>query len=89
MFEVKQGTEVKVIKDGVEWYSQNFRTWITKKDNLFDKEEMIIDPTFIASWCPPKGGVTVGSAYAEAGYYGFRSQGYAILVPASKVKYIG
>lgn len=89
MFEIKAGTEVKVIRDGKEWYSDNFRIHVTKEDNLFDKEEMIIDPTGIASWCPPINGVTVGSAYAKAGWYGFRRDGWALLVPASNCTYIG
>jgi hypothetical protein len=89
MFEIKAGTEVRVIKVGQEWYAQNFKEWTTRQDNLFDKEQMTIDPTGIASWCPPLKGVTIGSAYADAGWYGFQDQGYIILCPASKVAYIG
>lgn len=89
MFEIKAGTEVRIIKVGQEWYAQNFREWVTCKDNLFDKEEMTIDPTGIASWCPPLNGVTIGSYYAKNGWYGFQSNGYIILCPGSKVTYIG
>lgn len=89
MFEILAGTEVKVIKVGQEWYGENFRIWTTQHDNLFDKEDMRIDPTGIASWCPALNGITIGSAYAKAGWYGFESQGFVVLCPASKVKYIG
>ena len=88
MFEILAGTQVRVIKVGREWYSQNFRMWTTKNDNYFDKEEMRIDPTGIASWCPPLHGVTIGSAYAKAGWYGFERDGYVLLCPASHVKYV-
>lgn len=89
MFEIKAGTEVKVIKVGKEWYSENFKNWTTCQDNLFEKEEMRIDPTGIASWCPSLNGITIGSAYAKGGYYGFESQGYIVLCPAKDVQYIG
>lgn len=92
MFEILAGTELLVIKDqrGVEWRSTNFRRWVARHDNLFDKEDMCIDPTGIASsWCSVPNGITIGSAYARAGYYGFRSQGYVVLAPASSVNYIG
>jgi len=89
MFEVKAGTKVLVIKDGVEWFGYNFKDWTTKQDNLFEKEEMVIDPTGIATWTPPLSGVTIGSAYAKAGWYGFKSHGYIVLVGGHNVRYIG
>lgn len=89
MFEITSGTEIRVIKVGKEWYAQNIRTWITCNDNLFEKEDMRIDPTGIASWCPPLHGVTIGSAYADGGWYGFESKGYIVLCPAQDVQYIG
>jgi hypothetical protein len=88
MFEILAGTEVRVIKDGREWRGENIRSWITRKDNLFDKAELCVDPTGIATWASVPGGVTIGSAFAEAGYYGFRSEGYTVLVHASKCAYL-
>lgn len=87
MFIVERGTEAKVIKVGKDWYAKNFQNHITKETNVFGKEEMIIDPAGINKTCPPLKGITIGSAYADAGNYGFKREGWIILVHASKVVY--
>lgn len=88
MFLIKADTNVRVIRDGQEWYAPNFREWKTRQDNFFEKHEMVIDPTFIATWTPPANGVTIGSAYADAGWYGFRRDGFIVLCPATHVHYV-
>lgn len=88
MFIVEKGTECKVIKDGKEWYASNFIDHKTKEDQVFDKGEMIVDPTGIAkSWCCTPRDQVIGGDYAKAGYYGFRRDGWAILVHHSMCKY--
>lgn len=84
---VKKGTEVEVIRDarGVEWHiPANWRKHITKHDNIFYAEDIRIDPLGHVGNGP--GNVTVGSKYAEAGYYGFERKGYIMIVHMSKVE---
>ncbi len=87
IFLVEKGTKVKGIKDGKEWYLQNFIEKDLKETIVFDKAQLTIDPTGIGHFACVPGCVTIGSAYAEAGYYGFAYQGWTILVPGSEVQY--
>jgi len=86
MFKVAQGTKVVVIKSGAEWYTKNFVDHSTKNENLFAMEEIVIDP--VGKLGPSKNGVTVGGAWAAAGYYGFERDGYILLATLDKVEVI-
>ena len=80
---VKQGTKGKVIKTGVEWRGDNFVEHTTTRDLMFFAEDIRIDPT--GNIGPHPQGVTIGGAYARAGYYGFERDGYILLVAAHDV----
>ena len=80
--EVKAGTQGKVIKDGREWRGENFKDHTVTKDLLFFAEDIAIDPLGNLS---PVDGVTVGGAWAKAGWYGFRRDGWVLMVPFSDV----
>jgi len=79
-FTIKKGTPAKVIRDGKEWLNDNFVNHTTTKDNMFFIEDMTVDPTGISKTACVPGTVVVGSAWAGAGYYGFRKDGYTLLV---------
>jgi len=79
-FIIKQGTPVKVIRDGKEWRSENFIDHTTAKENMFFIEDMTVDPTGISKTACVPGTVVVGSAWAGAGYYGFHRDGYTMMV---------
>lgn len=87
MFLVEKGTKVLGIKDGKEWYPQNFIDKELRETMVFGKEQLRIDPTGISSWACGPTGVTVGAEYARAGYYGFEHKGWVILVKGSFVQY--
>ena len=87
MFFIKKETPVLVIKEGRDWLPQNFKPHATQFDNVFGKEEMIIDPTGIAKHCTGPKGVTVGSGYADQGCYGFKRDGWFLVVHRSHVQY--
>ena len=80
--EVKKGTKGKVIQDGKEWRGENFKEHTTTKDLLFFAEDIIVDPF---GKLGPVGGVTVGGAWARAQWYGFRRDGWILLIPRSEV----
>lgn len=80
--EVKKGTKGQIIRDGQEWTGNNFREFETTKDLLFFAEEIAIDPLFKLGQV---GTNTIGAAWALAGWYGFRRQGYVLLVPFDDV----
>lgn len=87
MFVVENGTWVHAIKDGKEWYDQNFVKKTTDKTLVFDKADLRIDPTGIGKRACGPNDVTVGSNYAKAGWYGFGYKGWTILVPRHMVQY--
>ena len=70
MFTVEAGTKVKLIKTNTEWYTYNFVDHTLKHDQSFFLEDVRIDPVGRVANC--RGNVTVGSAWAEAGFYGFQ-----------------
>jgi len=86
MFEVIAGVEAKAIRDGVEWFPENFMPILTKKVSLFDKNEVVLDP--IGKLGCNQNDHVVGGAYEKAGYYGFRKGRWVLIVHASKVKYL-
>jgi len=83
-FEVKKGTKCSVIKDGAEWTSNHFKPFTTTKDLLFFVEEIAIDPAGIVG-CGPQHKNVIGGAWAAGGYYGFRRDGYCLMVPLNSV----
>ena len=86
-FLVKQGTPVKVIRDGKEWLSVNFVDYTTTKENMFFIEDMRADPTGISPMaCGPQNKKVVGGAWAKAGYYGFTRDGYTMMVQFDNVE---
>ena len=87
MFLVKKDTIVKAIKDGEEWRPQNFVEKPLKETLVFDKGQLTIDPTGISKRACVPGCVTIGSAWAEAGWYGFSHKGWTILARGRDVQY--
>jgi len=81
--EVKKGTKGKVIKEGKEWHGSNIKDHTTTKDLLFFAEDIRIDP--LGNLGPDPNGVTIGGAYAKAGWYGFYRDGWYLLVPFGDV----
>lgn len=87
MFLVPTGTKSRVIKEKAEWLPGNFRQWTTRKENVFDKHEVAVDP--VGKLGVHRGfSKTIGGAYAAGGYYGFARDGYIILVRAVDVEYL-
>jgi len=87
MFLVEKGTAVFVIKEGDSWCADNIKPYITKNDNVFDKGEMILDPTGILSYAHGPGNNNIGQYYASNGYYGFKRDGWYIIVYSRSVQY--
>lgn len=93
-FSIKAGTKVGMVAPGKEWFGDYWKEHYLQHDRIFFVEDIVIDPTGIGSRyaCTP-GCVTVGSNWAEAGYYGFKLdesygslKGYIVLVGASNVE---
>jgi len=85
LFIIKKNTPIKVIKEGKEWYSKNFKDTFTKHENIFELHDIIVDPLGnIGSTRFNK--VTIGSLFAENGYYGFKKDGWVMLVSANNVE---
>lgn len=87
MFEIKAGTKIRVIKKGKEWRAPNFTDTTAAKDNLFDKEEVVIDPVGKLG-CHRGDQNVIGGDYARAGYYGFERDGWIVLCHISLVSYL-
>ena len=87
MFEIKAGTAVKCIKEHQEWFVNNFRSHTTKADQLFGKEEVAVDP--VGKLGAHRGmPCTIGGQYAANGWYGFRRDGWVMLVPVPDVEFL-
>lgn len=95
MFLIAEGTAIRAIKPGAEWFSANFRRFTTSSEHLFDKHEVAVDPIGQLG-CSRNHKSTVGGAYAEAGFYGFTLAGEqwgawnggTLLVSAGDVQYL-
>ncbi len=86
-FIIPAGTKALVIKVGQEWYGQNFRSHTTRRENMFFREDVVVDP--IGTIGSHRGHAkTVGGSFASRGYYGFRDDNSSmiLLVPASEVR---
>lgn len=89
MFVIESGVKSIVVKDGAEWtLSGNFKDFTTTKVNVFDKGELVIDPTNISKYACTPSFRTIGGQYAKAGWFGFRSGGWILLVPGNHVQYV-
>lgn len=86
MFLVPEGTLVQAVRSGLDWSPRNMREHVTRKDNVFDKEEVIVDPVGKLG-CNRSYAQTIGGRYAQSGWYGFESEGWVMLVPANQVTY--
>ena len=86
MFFIPAGTDVRVVKNGKDWSPNNVKMCKTKHDNVFDKEQVVVDPVGKLG-TNRENGNTIGGAYAKAGWYGFESDGWTLLVHSSAVKY--
>lgn len=87
MFLVKANTPILAIKNKEQWFSNNFKSAITRRDNVFDIHELIIDPAGIAKHATFDSDYTIGGFYAKNGYYGFKSDKWTMLVKAEFVTY--
>jgi hypothetical protein len=98
-FVIPAGTTVRVVRNHAEWLPGNFREHITRADQLFYAEDVIVDPAGISPHAAlPSHTRTIGGAYAERGWYGFQrghgqppgspeaeGDGWTLLVPGSSV----
>jgi len=86
LFQVEEGTDIKVIEQGEEWFRSNFENSEASKGLMFELHEMCVDPTGISDHaCTPQDQV-VGGKWAENGWYGFERDGYIALIPGDKVE---
>lgn len=76
---IPKGTKALVIKDGKEWRGDNFHDYVTTKNLMFFREEIAVDPVGSLGACRHHA-VTIGGDIARKGYYGFRRDGYVLLV---------
>jgi len=88
MFIVKEGVRAKAIKEGDEWYGRNFVDLTTRQVNVFEKCELVVDPTGVSKVASvPQHRKTVGGDWAKKGWYGFCKDGWILLVPGTHVQY--
>lgn len=86
-FIVAEGTEVRALRTGAAG-AVTAEEQVTKREAMFFLEDITVDPMGHVGISHL--GNTIGAAYAEAGWYGFRlprnAHGYeTMLVPADKV----
>ena len=81
LFKIKRDTPVRAVKSRTEWYPANMVDTVTKKDNLFELEDMIVDPLKAGQYP-----LTIGDSYAKAGWYGFEKDGWVMLVSGVHVE---
>ena len=86
MFLVKAGTTAKLKPSHDAYYTGVLKTITTKKDLIFEKHEMILDPVGKCGCCQNK--CVVGGVWERAGWYGFERDGWDLLILAQKVKYL-
>lgn len=82
-FQIAAGTKVKAIGAKQEWLPANFHDCTTTRSRTFFLEDVVIDPLQTVTQHGPK---TVGAAWEEAGWYGFREGDHIILAPLDKVQ---
>ena len=86
MFNVKQGTAIKVHEDKPGYSpSYDVEDRNLKRDLIFGVEDICIDPVGRVG-CHRGMTNVIGGAWAEAGFYGFTFRNFTILVPATSVE---
>ncbi len=73
-FKIYKGTNIFAIKEDVILNNSNIRNVKTKNDNIFEMEDMIIDPLNRI------GSPALNRVYGSRGYYGFRQNGWIMIV---------
>lgn len=84
LFKVEKNTNVYVVKNDVAWLHLNVKDFVTTKENIFEIEDMVIDP--IGKIGFNREAKHIGGYYARQGYYGFKKDGWVMLVHISNVK---
>jgi len=79
-FLVPQNTQVNCIPAGKSWESENIHNHWTQKENCFFVEDLVLDPTGIVE-SAPEADSPAGRMYRNSGYYGFKRDGWILLVP--------
>ena len=79
LFKIYKGTKVQVIKEDVPLNGSILKNHITKNNNIFEIDDMIIDPS--GEIGSPSG----NRIYGSQGYYGFRKNGWIMIVHHLKV----
>lgn len=85
LFTIKSGTPCRVVKVGNEWTPGNILTHETEHENVFEVEDIAIDPVGRVN-CHAGMTRTIGGSYARNGYYGFVKRGWIIIVHQSFVQ---
>lgn len=80
VYAVPPGTDVVVVAEDVEWAGLNFRVTKTKRINQFNEDELVLDPVSCVCKHHAPNAQTFGPAYARNGYYGFKRDGFIMLV---------
>ena len=75
-FQIPAGTLAQAIEPDADWTPANIETIITKADQLFFTEDIVVDPLGHVGTGPDS--VTVGGLYAQQGFYAFREGAAAL-----------
>jgi len=87
MFKIKKGTAAHVVKKGLPWMGSGVKKFTTRKELIFEKEEVVVDPVGNLG-CNRRHGNTIGGAYALSGYFTFLRDGYYLIVHLRFCEYI-
>jgi hypothetical protein len=85
-FLVNKGTVAAVIRPGKTPSKDNIVFHATKKNNIFDKAELISDPTGIQG-VPSEFWDTIVENFRCNGYYGFKKDGWLLFFHHEDVAY--
>lgn len=89
-FRIARGTPVACVKVTDPWNYPYMRNHVTKKDNNFTPEEVLVDPwgrlpDAIGPSDSPGHDITSGAAMARNRIYVFRQSGWLMVVPEAYV----
>ena len=79
LFKIYKGTNILAIREDVMFNRDNMKKHISKNDNIFEMEDMVIDPLGRV------GSPALNRVFGTRGYYGFRKNGWVMLVHHLKV----
>lgn len=85
MFEIQPGAKVRIKRTGSMWTGANIDFHTTTKLNAFTQENILIDPLSIFAPVENTTTARIKARWAECGYYGFRRDGWVLLVNAKLV----